>query len=354
MDNKLYLNIWNYDDPAYPFQIFMGSRGAGKTYSGLSGCYARWREYNEDFIYMRRTAEQLKTIMDTSNGQEGLNPFKTLNDDKGWNVGLKSINGKAAGIFNREWNGERFLYSDPIGYGLALSTVASIRGIDASNCRTWIYDEFIPEKHEKILRGEADAVFNAYESFNRNREFKGLPPMRLWMLSNSNDIYNPIIKGLGLVHDCEKMVRQGIEHKYYPERALAVHIFIPLQEFRDAKSKTALYRLTAGTEFADMALDNKFAYNDFSLIGYKKISGYSPICGLDKGYFYRKKGERKIHCCYAKAPVRHFDSKNAHDILAFKRSFAIELSDMFPTGDLTFESYELKANFVNLILGAIV
>lgn len=348
--NGLYINIWDYEDPAYPFQIFCGSRGTGKTYSALKGSI----DHETPFIYMRRTFTQIESIMDSKHG-EGLNPFKPLNQDMGWNYGFFKLSNKVAGIYAREEHEDKFTYADkPVGYGMALSTVATIRGIDASDCTDWIYDEFIPEKHEKIMRGESDAVLNAYETFNRNREFNGKPALRLWMLSNSNDIYNPIFKGLGLIQDAEKLVAQGKEDKYYPERGLAMHILRPSDAFRDKKSQTALYRLTAGSEFADMALDNKFAYNDFSLVQHIRIIGFQPYCALGEGYFYRKKGERRYHCCYTPAPCPKFNLKIAHDRLCFKRQFGGHLADEFILGHVTFESFELKAEFVNVMFGNIV
>ena len=47
---------------------------------------------------------------------------------------------------------------------MALSTVSNLRGFDMSDCTLLIYDEFIPEPHERPLKNEAAALFNAYEN----------------------------------------------------------------------------------------------------------------------------------------------------------------------------------------------
>jgi hypothetical protein len=40
----------------------------------------------------------------------------------------------------------------PIGYTCALSTLSNMRGFDASDIQLLICDEFIPEKHERLLK----------------------------------------------------------------------------------------------------------------------------------------------------------------------------------------------------------
>ena len=54
-----YINIWKYKDEHYPFQIFIGGRGTGKTYSALEGCLNGKIEDNKKFILMRRTAQEM-------------------------------------------------------------------------------------------------------------------------------------------------------------------------------------------------------------------------------------------------------------------------------------------------------
>ena len=36
-----------------------------------------------------------------------------------------------------------------------------------------IFAEFIPEAHERLIKNEAAALFNFYETINRNRELDG-------------------------------------------------------------------------------------------------------------------------------------------------------------------------------------
>lgn len=343
-----FINIYDYADKNYPFQIFIGGRGTGKTYSALKGVTEPI--YDSKFIFMRRTQNELDLLLDTDRG-EGLNPFKPINRDYERNIGFKKIFKNVAGIYNRTVENDKLMHiGAPIGYGIALTTIASMRGLDFSDCSDWIYDEFIPEKHVRKIHGECEALFNAYETINRNREFIGEPPIRLWLLANSNDIYNPIFIGLGIVSEAEKMKRRNIPHKYFKDRGLAIHILPPKESFIEKKSNTALYKLTKGSNFYDMALNNDFAYNDFSLISYRKLSGYVPVCSLDNAYIYRKKGDSEYYVCYANAKCPSYNSNESQDVIRFQQQFGCMLQPYFVSGKLFFESYELKEKILSLIL----
>lgn len=343
-----YINIFDYKDKRFPFQIFIGGRGTGKTYSAIKG--ALTGAVSDKFIFMRRTGQECEMLWDTDKG-EGANPFKPINEDIGSNVGIKKIIKNVGGIYNRvlDENGKYVYQGSPIGYSLALSTIAGVRGFSFNDVSDWFYDEFIKEKHVRAMTGEGDALLNAYESICRNRELEGREPVYLWMLANSNDIYNPIFITLNIINDVEKMLRSGKSDKYYPERGLAVHLLQPSEEFVNAKSNTALYRLTRGTDFADMALSNKFAFNDFSLIEHRNIVGYRPVCKINDFVIWSKKGMREFYCCYAEAKCPTFNSDLRQDRISFMRRFGARMLPAFSDGRIIFESYAIKQIIVDLL-----
>lgn len=347
MSNKLYLNVYDYEDDNYPFQLFTGGRGTGKTYSALSGIVG---DRSRNGILMRRTADELEILADEKDA-ESANPFKTINKNNGYNYGLKRINDKVYGIYDRKIEGDKLIHvGRPVGLCVALSTIAKVRGMDFSNYTDLIYDEFIPEMHVKRMRGESDAFLNAYETINRNRELEGLPPLKAWLLSNSNDIYNPIFVGLGIVSDVERMARRGQEHLYIKERGLAVHLLKNTEEFQKAKEKTAIAKLTRGSTFYDMAYNNSFAYNDFTNVGFRKLVGYFPVCAIDKAYIYQKKGAREIYVSYAPCKIEKFSSTNNADRIRLRREYGIWLQPYYINGNMYFESYELKEIVLTAIM----
>lgn len=341
-----YINIWDYKDPDYPFQIFIGGRGCGKTYSGLKGAL----QLPDKFLFMRRTAQELDLMLDSEKFGEGANPFKPINKDTGRDVGLSKIVKNMAGIYNREMvDGKLSPVGAPIGYGVALSTISSIRGVDFSDCSDCIYDEFIPEKHVRRIKNEGGALLNAYETICRNRELSGEVPLRLWLLANSNDIYNDVFVELGIVSDVEKMIRRQKSDKYFKDRGLAVHLVNNNEEFVEAKSKTALYKLMSGSKFADMALNNKFAYNDFSLIKYENVTGWRPVCSIGPAYIYSKKGDRMLYVSYAAAKCKSYNIDHEQDRKSFYNEFGRLLIKCFTYSRISFESYELKQTILDLI-----
>lgn len=351
MKNEKYVYIWDYKNPDYPFQIFIGGRGTGKTFGALDGAING--EVAEKFIYMRRTGQELELTLDSDERGEGANPFKAINRETGRNVGLRKIVKNLAGVYNREYeeDGEKLkAVGTPIGYGVALNTLVSVRSLDFTDATDLIYDEFIPERHVRKLKDEGGAFLNAIETLNRNRELEGLPPLNVWLLANSNNIYNEIFITLGIVSIVEKMLRKGQKDLYIKERGLAIHLVENNKSFVEAKADTALYRLTKGTQFYDMALKNEFAYNDFSLIGYRKVTGYQPICAVDNAYIFRKKGEREYYVSYAPAKCPHFDTRTEQERRRFLQNYGLGLIPAFVAGNIIFESFELKQKILDIIL----
>lgn len=335
-----YLDLWQYDDPKYPFQIFIGAYGAGKSFSALKGSIER----NIDWIYMRRTKDAFNDCCSGPKGDAG-NPFNPLNEKLGWDIGLHKISEKIAGIYRRSRDANNLPVPEgaPLGKALYLPGLAKVRGAGLESAELIFYDEFIKELHEPKMRGEFRALMRGYETINRNKEFDGKPPTRLWLVSNAEDIYNEVFIGLGIVSDAEKMARRSQEHKYYPERGLALHLLHSSPEFLKKKSQTALMKLMAGTQFADVGLNNQFANNDFSLVEYRRLTGYRPVVSLDNATIYQKKGERTFYVSYAPAKCEAYTTKVDHDVLMFRRRFALSLKDAYTEGKITFESYDLKS-----------
>lgn len=343
-----YIDVMDYVDNNYPFQIFMGGWGVGKTYSALRGMINE--KYK--FIYMRRTTEQLDALTDKKYA-DLTNPFKSVNRDYGWNVGFQKLGKKLAGIYHREKTekGENLPVGEPIGAGISLFGTASMRGMDMTDMEFWIYDEFCKELHEPKRKGEFRALIRAYETIARNKEIQTGKKMPMFLFSNTDDLYNEVLIGFGLVHDAERMVANGEHHKYYKNRGLALHILETPESLIQAKSQTALYKLMQGTNIVDVALKNEFGFADFSYVKYLDIRGFRPLYGLGKAYIYKKKGEKLYYISYAKAQCKWFNPDIPTDITAFLRTgMGLVLQDEIPVGNVRFESYDLKA-FIYEILG---
>ena len=300
-----YLNMPGIADEGYPFTFVVSGRGFGKTYGALDDV----KENDIPFMYMRRTQTQLDmcTIEDFS-------PFKTLNHDKGWNVKLKKLQ-KNSVFFTENPEGIKIH-----GYACALSTVANLRGFDASDIERIIYDEFIPEKHEKPIKNEADALWNAYETMNRNRELTGRKPIQLLCLANSNELANPIFESLGLIRIADKMNKTGNE--CYRDDNRGIMLIMPSRSaIGEKKRNTALYRLTKGSEFSQMALDNSFRINR-QHIAPRPLVEYTPVCIIGDLCIYRHKSNRKLYATtHRTGAFKSIYTTSDTDILHYRRNF---------------------------------
>ena len=258
--NSGYVNIAGILSLDIPFNFVVGGRGTGKTYTSLEYVV----ENDIKFMFMRRTQAQADLI-----NKPEFTPFKALCRDKNIDIITKPLTKYNAGFYMEDEN-------TPIGYTAALSTISNIRGFDASDVELLIYDEFIPERHERPIKNEGAAFLNAYETINRNRELKGEKPLQVLCLANANDISNPIFMELGLVSKAEKMMRTGKEISVDYNRGIAIFM-LNASPVSSLKSKTALYKLTSGSEFEKMSIYNDFADVDYSNVVKRPLIEYVPV-----------------------------------------------------------------------------
>ena len=270
-----------------PFIFVVGARGVGKSYGTMEDDV----ETGTTFLLLRRTQAQADLISNPD-----FNVFKPLNDDKGYNIVPKKVS-KYNSAFIRTDNGEEKI----ICYSAALSTISNMRGFDASAIDQIMFDEFIPEKHERLLRKEAEALFNCYETINRNRELKGRKPVQLVCLANANDITNPVFEYLGLIRIADKMQKTNNDVWIDKDRGFMI-VMMHRSPISKAKANTALYRLTRGTEFANMAIDNDFNVSRTN-IKPRPLQEYNPVCCIGELCLYRHKSETRLYATTHSAGV---------------------------------------------------
>lgn len=278
-----YVNIPAIRKTGLPFLFVTGGRATGKTYTSLDDV-----KRNETmFMFMRRMQSQIDII-----NKPQFSPFKAHNRNNGWTVTSAPISKYNSAFYNgvEDDNGKLVPDGPPIGYTCALSTVANLRGFDASDVEVLIYDEFIPERHERPLKNEGQALLNAYETINRNRELYGSKPLQLLALANANDLANPIFLELGLVSKAEKMRREGKSVSIDEKRGIGMFM-LDESPISKQKADTALYRLTQNTDFSRMSLDNEFVRNDDSRIVSRKLSAYRPLVAVGEVTVYEHRAE---------------------------------------------------------------
>ena len=212
-----------------PFIFLVGSRGTGKTFGAIKCCI----ENNKKFIFMRRTQTQLEMVT-----RPEYSPFNAINRELGYHIET---------VPNTRYTSDVMQGGKVLGTMLALSTISNLRGF-SSDAEILIYDEFIPEIHEKKIKDEFSAFANAYETINRNRELNGRPPLIALCLSNSNSLNNPLLAELDLIDIIQKKQNEGKSEYINPYRGIAVFL-INNSIISKQKEETAIYKLTKNTNF---------------------------------------------------------------------------------------------------------
>lgn len=270
---RLYLPA-GWIDPALivhnkaPFVLAIGGRGIGKSYGVLKTLY----EEQIPFIYMRRTQSQLDAVTIPA-----LNPYNQICADTGALICSEKLGKYTIGFYNGKSDNDGIVHSDgdPFALGIALSTFASIRGLSAEKYDMLLFDEIIPERHERPIKEEELAFANALESLNRNRELTGRDPLKVIMLSNSNTLNSRIISALGCTEILEKMSKRGEVYRVYNDDiAIIRYADSPISK---RKADTALYRVIKNTDFQGMALDNDFAAADFEQVKQRPLQEFNYL-----------------------------------------------------------------------------
>ena len=312
-----------------PFNFLLGGRATGKTYGALKTLY----QTDTRFMLMRRTQAQCDLI-----NKPEFNPYKAINQELGTDIQVKSISKYNSKIFEPAEDGEQLL-----GYTCALSTISNMRGFDASDCKLLIYDEFIPERHERPIKAEGSCFLNAYESINRNRELKGEPPLQVLGLANAFNIANPIFLELGLVGRCEKMKNNDQELFIDPERGILL-VLLQHSKISKAKADTALYRLSSGS-YKDMALSNDFIYNNSDSIRAQALKEYKLLCTVGEISIYRHKSKREYYVSEHRTGTAPVYKSDEVGIMRYRRKHGLVLAPAYVNNRVIFENILTKSLF---------
>jgi len=325
-----YVNIPEILKHEAVFIFIYGGRGTGKTYGALK----EMKEGDHKFIYMRRLQAQTDIVK-----KENMQPYKTLNDDMGWSIMPFAVNKYISAFYDSSVNEDGKVVPEGPQRGLltSLSTFSNLRGVDGSEIDTIILDEFIPELNERPIKGEADALFNAYETINRNRELNGKAPVKLLCLANSNRIDNPLFMELNLVRKAEKIRKEGKEYLYEPKRKMLL-IDLYKSKISEEKSDTALYQLTKGTEFYEMAIRNTFINEERGRIETRPIKEYKPVVSIGEITIYKHKSRKEFYVTTFRSGSPDTYTAGEKDKARFKLKY-MYLWRAYMTRQVVFEEY---------------
>ncbi len=284
-----------------PFQVYIGSRGDGKTFSALrstileevpvnSHNYIPIKSFDENkFMYIRRRDKEIQIAT-----SETANPFKTLNRKYNQKIIPKWVNKEKITHFYR-WNDDGT--KDLCGFSVALATFNGMRGTDFSDVNLMIFDEAIPDDNSIKMSNEGFTFFNLYETVVRNKEIvNNTNPITCYIMMNAIDMSSDLFQALNIVSTVAHMIDNNQRRMTFKERGLYIEIIENTPEFNALKAETALYKLTKGTDFYKFALENQFTMNDRSGVRKVNLTEYKPIWTYNNTYtLYAHKSKDLYH-----------------------------------------------------------
>lgn len=324
-----------------PFILCVGGRGTGKTY----GAFVELLDNYQPFIYLRRTASQQELVQ-----QPDFMPLNPVAADRGEIYTAAAVNKYIGAYYHGETadDGKIKPVGAPVGYTLALSTISNARSFDMSQCQIILYDECIPEVHERRIKNEDAAILNMYESINRNRELKGQAPIKLVMLANANNYDAAILQAFGLIKTIETMHRRGQSVNIDKRRGVAV-VLLQDSPIAGMKSETALYRAVTTGDFARMAIENDFAADSYTDIAAKPLGEYIAVAACGGYCVYRHKSGNGYYMCahVSGAPELYNNSPDGRTALRRKYYW---LWDAYLRHEILFSDVETKTFFRGVYL----
>lgn len=304
------------------FTMVVGARGVGKTYGLIKYCI----EHERPFIYVRRLRSQLDQCSDPDG-----NPFNKINKDMDLNIVPKATKG-----------GVIFADAEKVyAVGVALSTVANVRGFDYSNYDLILFDEAIASDGERPIQREFNAFLNFYETVNRNRELFGQDPTQAVLLGNANRLTNPYFSGWHFMKTALNMLR-GHQMLWKSQDGTRLMIMLCDSSISERKRNTVLYR-NASEGFMSMALDNVFR-TDATNIKSMSIREFNHLVTVGEIGIYIHKTERLYYVSFMTHKVNVYDSygiglKMFQNDYYYLRSFYLIKKIVY------FENYEAELIF---------
>lgn len=267
-----YANMAGLLQTPAPYCFAIGGRGTGKTYGS-----ADWLRENASgrFGWIRRRDKELSVM-------KAGPPFANIPSFAGcvWK-------GTKEATYIKDADGEVVC---PV---LPMATSGNVTGLDLSYLDYLVYDEFIPKAGALTIPEEFEIWSSLMETIGRNRELEGRPPLKVLHLTNSDSLNSELLIRLELVPVIVRMRSEGITTWTSEDGLVEIWDFSG-SSISSQKARTSLYRLIAGTEYARMALENEFAFDDFSQVRRRPIREYNPLFSVDKRatvYIHKKRDE---------------------------------------------------------------
>lgn len=342
MKNELYtpegwLNFKYIDSFNAWLNVIIGSRQVGKTYGTLK----LMLQENRYHVLLRRTTAEVETI----SASPDLNPYAIFEPD--FHIALFKNSKKLCRISDYIINDKNEIQEGKQrGIITSLSEIAHVRGFNGSAFTDLVFDEFIPEKGVISRTTEGDAFLNAYTTINGNRELQGKPPLRAWLLANSNNVMNYVLEALNLTDIVLDMRRRKKEVFLTDDNTLIIQPS-SVQVLQQRKQTALMQRISEKSSFYGMAINNDFSYDQSDYVKTISIKHLKPVFRFGSLYCWER--AEGFYICRAPGKVpdkyQYEDSNTGRE--RFVKDFAFLLSFYF-AGAILFSDLRALAIFRTL------
>ena len=321
------------------FIVIIGKRQVGKTY----GVLKLMLDEGKRFVLLRGVKTELDMLKRNVNS-----PFEKI---KGYEhkIIFESETEYTASVVKLEDDTEGNEIKTTIGMAAALSSIGRIRGFNGDVYTDVVYDEFIPESHLLKVRHGDDAFNNMYTTIAGNRELEGRPPLRVWLLANSNNLDNDILKALNITDVVERMSLRGEESRLLKDRGIMI-LLPDSRAITDKRKKTALFKAIGGdSKFSKMAFENEFAYNDYSDVSAKPLAEYKPLITVGTTIVHLHKADKTLYVTdFMKCKTPHTYVDTDFGRMTFVKDYP-EIRAAYMRGRITFQNMTVKNKFLDFI-----
>ena len=170
------------------YNIIMGERSNGKTYSVLNLMLDDFFKTGRKGAYIRRYADEITP----ANMKFLFSPFEELIEKKSKGKYNKiGFRGKQFNIGLYDFEKSKWLSQEPLCFVAALNTWENSKGADKGVVGTILFDEFLTRR--MYLLNEFTSFQNVLSSFIRDRG-----DAKIFMVGNTVSFYSPYFAELGL------------------------------------------------------------------------------------------------------------------------------------------------------------
>ena len=147
----------------------------------------------------------------------------------------------------------------------------------------------------------------------------GGEPLQCVLLSNANNMGNPLFLELGLVSRATKMLSKGVD-TYRDEKRGLMLVIIQNSPISEAKKQTALYKLTEGSSFQKMAIDNDFD-EQCSNLRHAPLKELRPLVGVGEITIYTHKSENWLYVSTHRTGSPHIFGSSIAELNRFRLQY---------------------------------